>query len=378
MKKKILFLCNHASFFISHRLNIYLEAKKRKYDFLLVTGTSSSIEMEKKALKVIKKHKISHKVLNFNSYKLNILNDFLSIIHLSNIIKKYQPDIFHTVAPKTNLYGGLVANFSKIKLTIISFSGMGFLFSGNLNLVNLIKKSLYLKILNFIFLNKKLKVIVQNKDDYFFINKKFKLKNRVKLIKGGSGINVKKFNKIKIKKNKNIVFSGRLVKNKGIIEFINAAKLLKKKYPDWSFVIYGAKDYLSHDEFYLDNYKDLIKRKIIIYKGYKENVAYILRNTCIFCLPSYREGMPKSVLEASAAGIPSIVSNTVGCREAVVNNITGLLSKPKDYRDLSSKIEKLIKNKKLRNFFSKNAKKFVKKNSSLQVVTKKIFNLYEK
>ena len=143
-------------------------------------------------------------------------------------------------------------------------------------------------------------------------------------------------------------------------------------------MIYGAKDYISHDSFYLDNYKDLIKRKIIIYKGYKENVGYILRNSCIFCLPSYREGMPKSVLEASAAGIPSIVSNTVGCREAVVNNKTGLFSKPKDYRDLSLKIEKLIKNKKLKNFFSKNAKNFVKKNSSLQVVTKKIFNLYEK
>ena len=143
-------------------------------------------------------------------------------------------------------------------------------------------------------------------------------------------------------------------------------------------MIYGAKDYISHDSFYLDNYKDLIKRKIIIYKGYKENIESILKNSCIFCLPSYREGMPKSVLEASAAGIPSIVTNTVGCKEAVINNKTGLLVKPKDYKDLSLKIEILIKNKNLRYFFSKNAKKFVKKNSSLEVVTKKIFNLYGK
>ena len=82
--------------------------------------------MEKKALKLVKKYKISHQILNFNSYKLNIINDLFSIIHLKNIIKKYEPDIFHTVAPKTNLYGGVVSNFSKIKLTIISFSGMGF------------------------------------------------------------------------------------------------------------------------------------------------------------------------------------------------------------------------------------------------------------
>ena len=70
--------------------------------------------------------------------------------------------------------------------------------------------------------------------------------------------------------------------------------------------------------------------------------------------------MPKSVLEASAAGIPSVVANTVGCREAVINNKTGLLSKPKNYKDLSLKIEILMKNEKLRNFLSNNAK-FVKK-----------------
>lgn len=378
MKKKILFLCNHASFFISHRLNIYLEAKKRKYDFLLVTGKSSSIEMEKKALKIIKKKKIPHKILNFNSYKLNLFNDFSSILKLKNIISKYEPDIFHTVAPKTNLYGGIVSNFSKIKLTIISFSGMGFLFSGNLSFVNLVKKFLYTRMLSFIFLNKKLKVIVQNKDDYLFLKKKYNLRDRVKLITGGSGIDLNKFDKLKIKKNKNIVFSGRLVKNKGIMEFINAAMLLKKIYPDWNFLIYGAKDYLSHDEFNLNNFKELIKKKIIFYKGYKENVASILQNSCIFCLPSYREGMPKSVLEASAAGIPSVVTNTVGCKEAIINNKTGLLVKPKDYKDLSLKIEILIKNKNLRNSFSKNAKKFARINSSLELVTKKIFNLYEK
>ena len=143
-----------------------------------------------------------------------------------------------------------------------------------------------------------------------------------------------------------------------------------------NFLIYGAKDYLSHDEFNLNNYKELIKNKIIFYKGYKENVASIFQNSCIFCLPSYREGMPKSVLEASAAGIPSVVTNTVGCKEVIINNKTGLLVKPKDYKDLSLKIEMLIKNKNLRNSFLK-IKKFARINSSLELVTKKIFNLYE-
>jgi|MDSW01.2.fsa_nt_gb glycosyltransferase involved in cell wall biosynthesis len=377
MKKKIIVFANHVAFFISHRLNIFIEAKKRGYEFLLITGKKSSGIMEKKSLNKIKKYKIQHKTINFNSYSFNILNDLMSIIKILIIIKKFKPDILHTVAPKPNLYGGIIAKFLNLKFTVVSFSGMGFLFTGNLSIVNYIKKFFFEALLHYVYLNKKIYTIVQNKDDLNFLRKKYDLKKNIQLIKGGSGVNLKKLTKIKRNKTKNIVFSARLVKSKGIVEFIKAAIKLKKTYPEWNFHIYGASDYKSNDNFYLNNFKDEIKKRIIEYKGYTTNLNSILKNSEIFCLPSYREGMPKSILEATAVGIPCVVSNAVGIKESIINNKTGLLFKNKDYKDLARKISYLIDNPKKRREFSKRGKLFVKEFASIKNVTKKIFHIYE-
>ncbi len=377
MKKKLMFFANHASFFISHRLNIYREAKKRKYKFLLIIGKSSSKKMEIIALRKLKKTKIPFIILDFNSYKFNFINDLKSIIKLFTLIKKFKPNIFHSVAPKPNLYGGLVSLFFPIDRTVISLSGMGFLFTGKLSFLNLLKKLLYLVCLKLIFLKKRLTVIVQNKDDYKYLINKFNISKKVKLIKGGSGIILDKFIKIKKIKNKNVVFSARLVKSKGIIEFIKASKILKKKFPTWNFLIYGADDYKSHDKFEINDFIEFVNKKIIILKGYETNIVKILKNTEIFCLPTHREGFPKSVMEASAAGIPCVVSDSVGSKESVINNKTGLLFKNRDYKDLARKLGYLISNSKKRVFFSKNSKLFVKKFASIDIITKKIFKIYE-
>ncbi len=377
MKKKIMFFANHASFFISHRLNIYEEVKKKKYDFFLIIGKSSSKKMEKIALKKLNQLKIPFTILNFNSYNFNLINDIKSIIKLFILIKKFKPDVFHSVAPKPNLYGGLVSLFLPINKTVISLSGMGFLFTGNLSFLNFIKKILYLICLKLIFLKKNLTVIVQNKDDYKYLVDEFKIAKKIKLIKGGSGIKLDKFSKIKRHKNKNIVFSARLVKSKGIIEFIKAAKILKKQFPKWNFLIFGADDYKSHDSFNINEFKELVEKKIIIIKGYETNIVKILKNTEIFCLPTHREGFPKSVMEASAAGIPCIVSDAIGSKESIVNNKTGLLFKNRDYKDLIKKLKYLISNPKKRVFFSKNSKLFVKKFASVDIITKKIYKIYD-
>lgn len=377
MKKKILVFANHSAFFVSHRINIFIEAKKRGYDFLLITGKASSKSMDNKSRNKIKKYKIKHKIVDFNSYEFNLFKDLKSIIKIFFIIKKFKPDIFHTVAPKPNLYGGIISKILGLKFTVMSFSGLGFLFTGNLSIKNYFKKLMYEICLIFVFLNKNLCVIVQNKHDLFFLKKKFNLLDRIKHIRGGSGIDLKMFNNIKKIKNRNVVFSARLVKTKGIVEFIKAAKVLKKKYPNWNFHIYGASDYKSNDNFDFINFQDEIKNKVIKYKGYKTDLLQILRRAEIFCLPSYREGFPKSILEAQAAGISCIVSNAIGCKESVLNNKTGLIFRNRDYKDLIKKISYLIERPKKRLIFSKNAKKSIKKFASINTVTKEIFKIYE-
>ena len=185
--------------------------------------------------KKIKKYSIPYLVLDFNSYDFKIINEIKTLINLYKVLKKYKPDIFHTVAPKTNLYGGFISLFLKINTTILSFSGMGFLFTGKLSYYNSIKKNIYIYLLKIILLNKNIKIIVQNKTDYNFFKLNFDNQEKIKLIKGGSGININTYKNIKKKNNNNVVFSGRLVANKGIREFIEAAKVLKKDFPKWNF-----------------------------------------------------------------------------------------------------------------------------------------------
>ena len=127
--------------------------------------------MENIAKKQIKKLNVSHKIVDFNSYKFVFLKEIKALYKIYKILREFKPDIFHTVAPKTNLYGGLVSLFLDIRVVVLSFSGMGFLFTGNLSIKNFLKKKIYLILLGLILKNKNIKLIVQNKADYNFFKK---------------------------------------------------------------------------------------------------------------------------------------------------------------------------------------------------------------
>ena len=351
--KKLLFISNHAAFFVSHRLNIYHEAKKNNFKFQLIFGNAASKHMENEAIKQLKKYSINYQKLNYSNNSFSILKDINSIIYISKFIKFYKPDIIHSASPKANIYAGILSKFFSNIGLVMSFSGMGYLYTGNKkNLLFFMKKKLFEITLSFIFSKKKKKIIVQNSHDYFFLKKKFKLdKRKIAKVTGGSGVNLKKFLNIKKKKTKNIVMVSRVLKNKGALEFFKAAEILKSKFPDWKFIIVGSLDYNSPDQINPQVIKDFKKRKIVIFKDHTRSIPNVLSKAEIFCLPSHREGMPKATIEALAAGVPVVTSDAVGCKESIINNFNGLIFKTHSYKNLANKIEILILNSNLRKKF---------------------------
>jgi len=379
-KKKIVFLSNHAAFFYSHRINLFFEAKERGFDFHLIFGSGSSKIMEKNAIKNIKKLKMQNSFYNFNA-NYSLIKNITALIKIFIFITKHKPDILHSASPIANFFATIIAIFySKTKL-VLSVSGMGYLYTNKLTIVERLKKKI-IEFFFFCFLHKirNKVIIVQNKDDYIYFNKSLKINfKQIFLIKGGSGVNLRYFKKIKIiKNNKNVLMISRVVKSKGIYEYLEAAKVLKKKYPDWSFNLAGSLDYSTPDQIDLNYFNNFLKKKIINYLGFVEDPLKLYQNAEIFCLPSYREGMPKTVLEASAVGLPVVTTNTVGCKESIVTNKNGLLCEKKNFKDLFNKIEILIKDRKLRNKMKIFSKKYAFKHYTVNKVTNTIFSLYEK
>lgn len=379
MKKKIAYVINHSAFFYSHIYEIANSARKKNYDIKLFCGEASSKQMNIYANRNLKKKNVRISTSSFRSSGVNMIDETRGLIQLVKSIKKFKPDMIYCATPKGILFGGLACKFLGVRSLVIFNSGMGFLFSNKLNLFYKFVRLFYIFLLKkFIMSHQNKMIIVENKDDYNFLKKKYNLKNKeISLIKG-SGINIKKFKYRKINNSKIVLLPARVIKEKGIEEFILAAQSLKKKYTDWKFLIAGAIDYEKKSQFNIDKLKLLNKNNQVKFLGYVPNMSKIYNSTSIVCLPSYREGFSKTLQEAAAKGIPVVTTNVVGCKDAIIPGKTGYLCKPKNYKSLKIKLEKLIKDKSKRFYFGLNGRKLAKKEFSLQNVINKNLFIYDK
>lgn len=376
MKKKIVYVINHLSFFYSHIMPQALEARKNGFEIKVFCGKAISLNSEKFAKKQLRINNISYINFHLNSTSLNILNDFIAFYKIIYNLYKYRPDIIHITTAKAQIIAGFAAIILNIKNVIIFISGMGYLYSNNLSLIEKLYKKIFFWSQKLILKVTKAKIIVENKNDYkYCINALALKKNKIFTVKG-SGVDLNKFKKINKKKNKIILLPARVIKEKGIIEFVKAAKILQKY--NWKFIVAGPLDYKKSSSFVKKDLNILNSYKLVKFIGYQKNIYKILKKTAIVCLPSYREGLPKSLCEAAACGIPIVTTNTIGCKEVVKQNYNGELCRVKDHMGLAKKIEKLILNPKLRNFYGKNSILYAKKNYNIKLINKKILSIYNK
>jgi glycosyltransferase involved in cell wall biosynthesis len=376
---KIFFLTNHKSFFNSH---IFQHAnklrKKHNHSIELICGRDASNIMGLLSTKELKLKKIRLQKFNFYPTTINPILDFKAFYKIFFFIKKKKPTILHVATPKGIVFGGLAGLFLRLP-TIIFFSGMGFFFLDDIKLKYKFIKYFYFLFLKIIFFNQKKYIIVENKDDFIFFHKKFRIcKSRIFLIRG-SGVLADSFlkNKINIKK-KTILFPGRVLRDKGIAEFLIAANNLTKDFPKWKFIVAGTLDYEKNSNLGPEDILKLNFNNAVKFVGYQKNMVKIYKNTTFVCLPSYREGLSKALSEAAMSGLPIITSNRPGCKESIINNFTGELVEASSVISLTKKIRKFILNKKLLIRYGKNAKIFAKNNFDSLLIFNDIEKIYLK
>jgi glycosyltransferase involved in cell wall biosynthesis len=267
----------------------------------------------------------------------NPLKDTFLILQLFKIYKKIKPDAILQYTIKPNIYGTLAAKLCGIPV-INNVSGLGTVFLHN-NLTAKVAQSLYR--LSFRFPKK---VFFQNNDDrQLFLEKKL-VKEEITELLPGSGINLNRLKPLPFNRNNQFTFLviARLLFDKGIVEYAEAAKILRGQGINGRFQILGFTDFntkLGVPESILNEW---IKEKTIEYLGTTDDVSLFINKADCVVLPSYREGTPRTLLEAAALGKPLIATNVPGCKEVVEENYNGYLCMVKDATDLADKMRRLI------------------------------------
>lgn len=269
-------------------------------------------------------------VYHLNRGGLNPIADVKATYKLSQKIKKIVPDLVFSYFAKPVVFGTLAANFAKVPQVIGMLEGLGYTFTDQPD--GLTKKAWLIKKIQ-IFLYKialpKLdKLIFLNPDDQQDLMTAYSIKAKEVVVLGGIGLNLNEYLYHPISNVRPpicFLFMGRLLKEKGIHDFVAAAKIVKEKYPASLFIVLGAIDSSNLGALQQSELDSLISSKIISYPGHVGSVKEWITKSHVFVLPSYREGVPRSTQEAMAIGRPIITTDVPGCRETVVDGANGFL-----------------------------------------------------
>ena len=368
-KYKLLYFVSEDEYFISHKIEQVQDAIKKNIDVLVVTKF-------KKKEKQILNAGFKTKHLDFDRKSLNPVKEFLCILKLAVIIFKYKPNIIQANALKPILYISLISYFlSKKTKIILCVVGLGYLFIEK-NKKKFLIKNIYLLLMKLTLRKKNSIFVFQNNDDKKFFMKKNLLRNvSFKIIKG-SGVNVNKFCGKKVKKIYDIIFHSRLLYDKGFNEIVEALEILRKKKIYLKTLILGDPDKSNRSSIDRSIVISMAKKKNCRWINKVDNVIPYLQKSKISILPSYREGLPKSLLEAASCKLPLIATDVPGCREICKDNFNGILIPKKDSKSLSKAIEKLLKNESLMLKYGENGRKLVKENFSLKVISDLFMKIY--
>ena len=371
MKKyKLLYFVSEDEYFITHKINQAKTAFKFFDEIKIIckfSDFSRSIKLS------------GFKTINFNLNRKSI-NPILNLKSLSkffSIANQYNPDVIQCFALKPILYSVIINFFIKKDIKIICcVVGMGYL---------IINKNLFARIFKFIFffllkmfINKNVFFVFQNADDFsLFRNKQLITKNNSNLIRG-SGVCTKRFKSNNQKKIYDLIFHSRIIKDKGVFEIIDAIKILRKQNVFFKTLFLGDLDKENRSFISEEQVNFWVKQKLIIWKKKTNNVLPYLQKSKISILPSYREGLPKSLLEAASCNLPIISCDVPGCREICIDNFNGFLVRPKDSESLSKSIKKLLYNPNLMRKFGKNSREIVTKSFSDQIISSEFLKLYKR
>lgn len=343
-RPRVLYVVNVGWFFLSHRLALARAAMNRGYEVHVACGIDAGWERSQIAASGVVLHELS---IKRSSGSLS--NAWKVIRELRTIVRRVQPQVVHLVALKVILLGGLVTPRVPRRKLVAAFSGLGHLFTDDGWKARILRR-LILPGFRLALRGETCRALFQNADDRAVFTDRGIVPMRRTVLIPGVGVDLVAYSPAPETEGSVplVVLPARVLKEKGVLEFARAARLLCEAGVAADYAIAGEPDAENPSSLSEADVADLERTYGVRALGFVQDMPGLLARCAIVCLPSYREGMPKALAEAAAAGRPLVATDVPGCREAVVDGENGFLVPARDGAALAEALGKLLRSASLR------------------------------
>lgn len=346
MKPKLLFVVTEDWYFVSHRLSLGTAAVKQGYEVVVATRVRSHGEV------------ILNAGIRLIPFELSRRsgNPFKEIWSLYRLYRSERPQIIHHVALKPVIFGAVAAWLARSGAQVNAISGLGWMFISSRLVVRMLQpvlRGIMARVLN----RKHSITIIQNTQDRTLLRCAGVDAKHIRLI-SGVGVDIDAFHPVPSPPGiPCVMLVARMLWDKGIGEFVEAARILSEQGVQARFVLVGDTDPANPAVIPGSVLQEWQGKWGVEYWGRREDMPVVWQSAHIACLPSYREGMPKSLLEAAACGLPIVTTDVPGCQEVIVDGQEGVLVQARDATSLAQALKSLIEQPELRSTMGAKARK---------------------
>jgi glycosyltransferase involved in cell wall biosynthesis len=369
-KTRILYLVTEDWYFVSHRLGLARAARDAGCDVTVVTRTRDHGDTI---------HREGFKLISFllPRSKFSVISEIKSIVNLVRVYRQERPDLVHHVALKPSLYGSLAALLASVPMVVNAMTGLGFAFTTGHWLRSVLQP--LVRVTGRLLLSRaNSRIIVQNPNDMETLEKAGIIRHgRASLVRG-SGINLLEFPPQPDPTGvPTVAMVSRLLWNKGVGELVEAARILKSRGLKVRTLLIGMPDPDNPTSISEEQLCEWHDDALVQWWGYRDSIADVWRQAHVAVLPSYREGLPKSLLEAASCARPIVATDVPGCREIVRPGENGILVPIRDARSLADALETLLRDDKLRRAMGARSRALVEDQFHQDRIVSETLKVYE-
>ncbi|MCM2314183.1 MAG: glycosyltransferase family 4 protein [Thermoanaerobaculia bacterium] len=371
MARRILMVVNHAGFFLTHRLPLAVAARERGYEVHVATPQSKHVP-------AIEGNSLGWHPVRLTRSGTNPFAELRAVSDLVSLYRKLRPELVHHVTTKPVLYGTAAARIARVPAVVNALAGLGHLSLADDLFHRVLRGGVRLGF-KAVLRHRNMRVIFQNEDDRAAFVDRGILAPRETVLVPGSGVDPELFRPVSRPRGNPpvVVLPSRMLYTKGVAEFVGAARILKAEGVAARFVLVGEPDPDNPASIPAWQLSRWASEGAVEWQQRRDDMPAVYAESDVVVLPSYREGMPKVLIEAGACGLPAVTTDVPGCRDVVEHERSGLLVPVRDRgRELAKAIARLLRDEELSRSMGRRGRELVLERFALPRIIDQTISLY--